>query len=694
MLLTPEASFQGIFDRIASLEQRQTSPEAMGEQDNVFPDGIFIGYQFIDTTLPGAPTGVTVTVGSFGDQSFADISWNVVPLATSYQVEIATKAGTVYSLFDQRQTIGANIRITNLQAGQVYAVRVCGLNSLGLVGPFSVWKDFTAAADSTPPPVLTGLRAFRGASSVIVAFNRSTAADVDRSKGLYTVELSLSPTFATILDSVLTGATAHVFAGQTTQATYYVRAAAIDSSGNQGPWTDPVSTLAGGIVASEHVVAGTIVGDLIAAGEIVTGHMQFGSIDGDRITANTLNVAALEADSVLAKNINLGAGGQFKAGNPPATSGMVINSQGISLYDNTGERTIYLNALGGAATFKGAIKSGSVIEGTHIQGGSISGTYIYGAEITGGVFRTDTQGMYIEIGGSGNQEYIYWHTGDVAEVEPGYAYIWLSGSGGSRQYLLDIKAPTIGGAAGLGASPYLRLGSSMPSSQSARHVILAASAESSLQMSPTGVRIDYPGYFGLWSNGQERLSVEGGLNDITRFYVPGLDNFPTSTILYYDDTQGTGKISIGGLPYPTSNPTNITSGATADTGDSMQFARADHVHGFSGSTGGGGGTDVGVIEFTYYQDTVGIGSSGRWAIRESRQLFEVVASLDVAGTSNTSVRIVNAAGVVGTVTLSSGQTQAVITPNSTFSSGYLKASVVAVGAGAQKLTVQARLKPA
>ena len=355
----PAKAFGDIFKRIQRLEQGISSTSTTGSGNGVF-DTITLGPSGNQVTLnivpPSAPTGITATPGAFEDLSFVDVDWVAQSGATSYQTELAENVAGVRSIVDQGQGIATNYRFDNLNRTKNYSVRVASLNRVGITGAFSAWVDFTPVADLFGPAAPTGVAFARGATSVIAKWNQNAEPDVKNGHGLYAVELSTLSDFSAILRTARIGGTIAVFNDLTTETTYYVRVAAIDSSGNQGPWT-----IASGI-------SGGIVGSMILADQIYSSHVQVNTLEGDRIKANTINVTKLLADSILAKNINIGAGGQFKVGNAPA-GGMVINSQGISLYNSSGARTIYLNALDGAGTFTGTI-SGSTVTGSTIIGGS------------------------------------------------------------------------------------------------------------------------------------------------------------------------------------------------------------------------------------------------------------------------------------------------------------------------------------
>jgi hypothetical protein len=357
-----EKPFGELFKRVSRLEMMVTAPGITGADNTDFPDGVTIGGVPVDTDLPVAATGLTATPGAFMDDIYVDLDWtaSTAPNAASYQIELATKAGAVYTVINQFQTIPTTLRIENLLPNQDYGVRVYTVSTLGLVGPASAWVDFTAVPDTTIPGTVTGVAAYRGAASVVAVWNENAEADVAHGNGLYEVQVSTDNTFVTILQTVRTSAIIVAFDGINAEATYYVRVSAIDASGNQGPWSATANTLGGGIT------------DSMVLAQLSAAKITVGVMSGDRINVNTLNADRLKTSSLTAGNITID-GGSLRAGStdPASAGGVLLNSGGLSLYNPSGTRTVFLDASSGSATFTGTV-SGSIITGqTTIQSGSI-----------------------------------------------------------------------------------------------------------------------------------------------------------------------------------------------------------------------------------------------------------------------------------------------------------------------------------
>lgn len=407
-------ALQILANRIYRLEQSLTNPSTFYNPNPIF-DTIQIGDQgevvIIDRSVE-KPTGVTAGWGTFQDNVFIDVSWT--PPAEHYvsaQVDLAVKDTVLetYSLIDTARVAGTTHRFNGLQPNRTYGVRVNGVSYIGTFTDDAAWVDVAVGEDSTIPPAVSNVVMVRGASSVVVKFTPLTEAqawDVAMGRGTYRVQVDTSAAFNTgnlreSTDASFVRAFSDIGG---TEQTWYARVAAIDSSGNQGPWVAATSITAGGVNDS------MIVADLSAA------KITAGSFSGDRITANTLDVGALKSSTLASKEITIGAGGVIKIGNPP-TTGMFINSQGISLYAG-GVLKVYLDATTGNGTFKGTVDA-STITGSTISGNTISGGSIDGATITGGLFRTASSGARLEIDQS-NQERVKFYGPSALQGTIGY----------------------------------------------------------------------------------------------------------------------------------------------------------------------------------------------------------------------------------------------------------------------------------
>lgn len=157
---------------------------------------------------------------------------------------------------------------------------------------------------------------------------------------------------------------------------------------------------------------------------------------------NDLVASKITTGSITAANITL-AGGSFIGGSGATGPGFVLNSQGMSFYNSSGVRTIYLSALDGALTITGTTASFN-----------ITGTNITGSIITGTTYKSATSGARIEISttpiGSGESAYndIKMFTGRTGgDNDPGHIYsdfFTVAGSFNWGRLILQPPTPATG----------------------------------------------------------------------------------------------------------------------------------------------------------------------------------------------------------------------------------------------------------
>jgi hypothetical protein len=168
----------------------------------------------------------------------------------------------------------------------------------------------------------------------------------------------------------------------------------------------------------------------------------FGTMNGDRITGNTMDINVIKTSSLNASTITL-AGGAFRVLRSfTNVTGMLINSEGISLYNSLGVRKIFLDAQTGNGAFAGNIDSSSItsskISSTTITGGTINGGAINGGTITGSLIRTSSFGKRVELPASDNRVRFVYLDSDYGDAE-----IYSSeGYQGSRILIIENSQPT------------------------------------------------------------------------------------------------------------------------------------------------------------------------------------------------------------------------------------------------------------
>ncbi len=439
-----------LLKRLYVLEQTITDPDHLAGGSTVITvDGSILVMQ----VTPGVPTGVVLTPGAFMDNVYIDASWTPPSdgTASAYEIELAKKVSGVYQTLDARRTNGNSIRWNSLEPNTTYGFRVASVSNSAAVSAFvpsTGYTDVTTGFDATVPAQATGLAVYAGLRTIVARWNDNTERDVKFGVGTYKVDCAIDSGFVTIVKTNYLGATVTAFSDLNANTTYYIRVAAIDASGNQGPYSTTVSGTTGQAVHDD-IGSGVITYDLIAAATIIGANIAAGTITGGLIAANTIDAHSIKTSTLDVADITLN-GGSFKAGTPP-TTGLVINSQGIRLYSG-GVQQVILD-VGGSATFKGTI-SASTVSGTAISGGTISGTSISGvtitgSTITGGTIRTGSGGPRVEINDTNNSfggysyHQIIFHTGysGGGDYIPGYLFARYIGSG-QAQTILGSPKPT------------------------------------------------------------------------------------------------------------------------------------------------------------------------------------------------------------------------------------------------------------
>lgn len=368
--LMPEADdisdvLQNLADRMSEVENQLTSPDVMtGPDTNVFPTGITVGTTPVTDAPPTPPTSITVLASTFVDDIVADISWTGGSGAVEYQVEVAWKNGATYELAQQLRTGGGQVRVVGLRPDSTYGVRVYPINRIGVVGtpyPSPGWQDFSTTHDSTTPGLPTGFTLTAGVRSIVAVWAGVADVDVKNGQGQYELTIATNSGFTTGVRSKFFGGDIGGYTDLLPQTTYWLKVRAVDATGNAGPYTAAASITTAAVITGDMAV-NSVDATVIANGTILNAKIGDAEITNAKIVS--LQVDKVTAGNIAAKDFNLLAGGQIKTAS--LTPGIVLNSQGLSLYDSFGTRTVFLDALTGAGTFSGTV-SASIVTGSTFQ---------------------------------------------------------------------------------------------------------------------------------------------------------------------------------------------------------------------------------------------------------------------------------------------------------------------------------------
>lgn len=418
--------------RIYRIEQSVSSASVLGSSVPEYYDEIKIGEpgNFEVISLPvTAPTGIIVTTGSVLNSSYADVSWTPPAdgTAESYQVALFEKQADGSFLFaDSQREFDTRARFNNLRPGQVYGVRVWSVNRAGrsAVAPVAGYVEFTAAADATIPGQVAGLLAYGGLRSVVLVWDENADEDVRGNEGWYDVQIDSVNTFDSQagqpLHSVRITATVVSFSDLSPQVTYYARIRAVDSSGNEGPWSLVVAVttqqagekdIGTGVIIGDHIVggavttdklhAGSVVADKIAADAITSVKIKAGAVTADKLSSLTISVSKW----IAASNYNGGGAGV------PGTTGWYIGGDGYAEFNDVRIRGSLIGVTGtfagslsaASGTFKGSLSAatgtfaGELSAASGSFTGALSSGTVDSSVITGGTIRTAATGERIQM---------------------------------------------------------------------------------------------------------------------------------------------------------------------------------------------------------------------------------------------------------------------------------------------------------
>lgn len=374
-------SYEDTVRRVRLLEQQISNPEIQvgssgggtAEFDEIVIANPGVGSDVVLGFTTVSPTGLSALTSTYLEEVYIDASWTApTPEPAEYELEISRRTSPgVYDTPRVYRTAGTSLRVVVPLGGVTYGVRVSAINRLGIRSAFTSRIDVAAAVDSTIPPAPTGLIATAGLNSIIVTFDRMTsvqAPDMQNGAGIYRIQLSTND-FAAITSEKFTSSNVESFTGLTQGTNYKVRVAAVDPSGNQGPYATS-GNVAPGYVTNTNIATNSINGDRITADTITGAKIIAGTINGDRIIANTLEANRLTTSTLTSADITI-AGGSLIVGTPVTGDGALMNSQGFKLYKD-GAITVNMDALTGDATFTGNLV------GSRMYGGEIISANLVG----------------------------------------------------------------------------------------------------------------------------------------------------------------------------------------------------------------------------------------------------------------------------------------------------------------------------
>lgn len=450
----------------------------------------------IDLHPPG-PTGLNAEWFALFDNIYIEVTWDSV-VGKTYTVEWSEKLGPgMYQVISSAAGLGGNYyRIEHLEPHKDYGVRLYSTApGTNIISDATAWFDVEVGGDATIPAAPTNVTMTAGFHSVIFEWDQNTEVDVARGKGQYRMQIFSNSARTVLVNEKVTSSNVDSFDALPTGTQYWGRVYAIDSSGNPSPPTDvgPVTTtklitvdytptsvdwtvladlavtagkIADGAVNDPAIFTDLVVGRaaiaLLAVGTAqidnlaVTGakiqnatiddakianlsaaKVTFGVMSGDRIQANTADIAILKSSSLTTVTITL-AGGTLRALSSGGGVGMAINSQGLSMYDTGGTRTIFLDASNGSGSFAGTVTATDGTLGDLTIVGTLTGGAIIGTTITGGIVRTSAGGPRVVLDSAASNFIDFYAIGD----EPIPSRVFVDAVAGQNRIFIRSAVPT------------------------------------------------------------------------------------------------------------------------------------------------------------------------------------------------------------------------------------------------------------
>lgn len=215
-------------------------------------------------TPPADPTGLSLSTTLIADgQAKVTATWNAnseTDLAR-YEVTITENGGN-----ELTTTVVTNRFEVTALPGTAITVKVRAVNTAGRQSGYTAVESITAAADTTPPAVPTGLSAQAGFELVWLKWDRNTESDLHHYE-IYEGTTSTAPLAGTAATFSATGdQMARTGLPRNAQRWYWIRA--VDTSGNKSDWSLSVNATTVSVELTAEDLQGQVDATAFAAGII------------------------------------------------------------------------------------------------------------------------------------------------------------------------------------------------------------------------------------------------------------------------------------------------------------------------------------------------------------------------------------------------------------------------------------------
>jgi hypothetical protein len=368
----------------------------------------------LTTGAPDVVTGLALAAGGDSTSVWLDVSWtypeNSAARVVAFEIRFKRTAEDTEYGYAVTQNSAA-FRLNGLVSDTGYTVAIRSLSQLGSASAWSADVALNSGADTTAPAQVGVVVVATGNKTQMGSWPSNTEVDLDH----YLINVATSSavngagkfTTGLVVDGKITSATVVTIDGlDGTGDQYFWQVAAVDATGNQGPYSATVnntttlieSAWISSLVASK-ITAGTIGTEILKLTNSPNSRIE--SFDGTSLvlkgngeliaTSATITGAIYATSGTFAGSLSA-ASGTF-AGSLSAATGTFAGSLSAASGTFTGSLTAatgtFSGSISGASgTFTGNL-SGSTITSGAISGGTID---IGGADATS--FHVDAAGQH------------------------------------------------------------------------------------------------------------------------------------------------------------------------------------------------------------------------------------------------------------------------------------------------------------